>query len=66
MAKKLDVSESGIRNGNVRKEKKSAQSEKIGREALRVLSVDFNPSESTTHTEVKCVLHGFSGTLTLH
>lgn len=50
MAKKLDVSESGIRNENVLKEKKSAQSEKIGSEALRVLSVDFNPSESTTHT----------------
>lgn len=32
------------------RKKKSAQSEKIGSEALRVLSVDFNPSESTTHT----------------
>lgn len=50
MAKKLDVSESGIRNENVWKKKKSAQSQKIESEALRVLSVDFNLSENTTHT----------------
>lgn len=47
------------------RKKKSAQSQKIESEALRVLFVDFNLSESTTHTHGGQV-HGFSGTLTLH